>query len=156
MNTLVVHYSRTGRTSKVAAELAAALGADSDSIIDRTNRSGLIGWLRSGRDATRRYTTELEPPKKDPSAYDLVVIGSPIWNANMSTPVLTYLKQFSGKLPKVAFFITCGGRVKRPFDEMGEACAAKPVATMMVLVKEIKKGTHVTKIEQFARQLNSP
>jgi hypothetical protein len=45
---LVVHYSRTGKTERVARDLAWRLGANVESIIDAKNRNGLPGFLAGG------------------------------------------------------------------------------------------------------------
>ncbi len=47
MNALVVHYSRTGTTKKVAEKLAFLLKCVSEEIHDTTNRKGKLGWLRA-------------------------------------------------------------------------------------------------------------
>lgn len=47
--------------------------------------------------------------KTDPSNYDLLIIGTPIWSSNLSAPVRTYITQNRGKFHNLAFFITAGG-----------------------------------------------
>ena len=54
MKTLVVLYSRTGTTKKVGEEIAAALKADVEEIIDTKKRSGPIGYVQAGRDAMKK------------------------------------------------------------------------------------------------------
>ena len=51
--TLVAYYSRTGTTKKVGEAIAKALKADIDEIIDLKKRSGAIGWVVSGKDASQ-------------------------------------------------------------------------------------------------------
>ena len=107
MKTLVVFYSRTGSTKKIAGDLAKKLDADLDEIIDHTNRSGIKGWILGGRDAMKKSLTEISI-KKNPKNYDLVVIGTPIW-VGASTPAFrTYLTQFKNDLKKAAIFTTSG------------------------------------------------
>lgn len=79
MKTLVVFYSRTGKTRKVAMELATSLGADVEELIDQKNRMGIIGYIKSGRDAIWKKRARLQQTEKDPSAYDLVVLSTPVW-----------------------------------------------------------------------------
>ena len=43
------------------------------------NRAGIIGYLFAGRDAVRKKLTKLKPLKFNPTDYDLVIIGTPIW-----------------------------------------------------------------------------
>ncbi|MBE3088681.1 MAG: flavodoxin family protein, partial [Actinobacteria bacterium] len=44
-NILVVYYSRTGTTRKVAEYITKQLGADMEEIIDMKKRSGIWGFL---------------------------------------------------------------------------------------------------------------
>ena len=57
MKPLVVFYSRTGTTKKVGEALADLLQCDSEELIDTKKRKGPLGFLRSGRDATRNKLT---------------------------------------------------------------------------------------------------
>ena len=78
MKKLVVFYSRSGNTQKVALEIARSLRADVDEIIDLKDRTRkIIGWLIAGKDASQKKLTEIKF-KKDPKNYDLVIIGTPI------------------------------------------------------------------------------
>ena len=108
MKTLVTFYSRTGNTKKMGQLIAAKLHADIDEIVDQKNRSGIIGWVLAGRDASKQSLTKITFTC-DPSKYDLVVIGTPIWAWNATPAVRTYLTQNLNKIKKVAFFTTSGG-----------------------------------------------
>jgi len=153
MKALVVYYSRTGNTEKVAAELAQALGADTEAIIDKKNRKGPIGWLVAGKDSTKKIPADIEEPKKDPTWYDLVLIGTPVWAWTVSAPVLAYLQKFSGKFPEVAFFLTFDGNMEKTFGDMATAAGKQPKATLAVHAKDIKSGAFVQQIKDFAAKL---
>jgi flavodoxin len=131
MRILVAYYSRTGTTEKVAHALATALGADIEAIVDHTRRRGIIGYLRSGYEATLGRLVLIAPATRDPWSYDLVVVGTPIWNQCLSSPVRSYLERH--EFHKVAFFCTCGGRgSERVFAQMAEAAGHPPVATLVL------------------------
>ncbi len=153
MKTLVVHYSRTGNTEKAAAELARVLGADTETIIDRKNRKGLIGWLAAGKDSTKKIPAPIDEPKKDPKWYDLVVIGTPVWAWTVSAPVLAYLQKFEGNFPEVAFFLTYDGSMEKTFGDMAAAAGKQPKATLAVHAKDIKSGEFLAKVKEFAAKL---
>ena len=76
---LVIFYSRTGATRRLAEALANALQADIEPITDRINRSGIFGYLRSVAESLQKRGASIEPMKTDPASYDLVVIGTPVW-----------------------------------------------------------------------------
>jgi len=153
MKTLVVYYSRKGHTAQVAEQIARELGADTESITDKKKRSGIFGWLGAGKDATREIPADIEEPKKDPAGYDLVVVGTPVWAHRMSTPALAYLKRYSGKFPSVAFFINCGGNYRQTLETMATLAGKAPVATLVVLDKQMGRGEHVAKINEFTGKL---
>jgi len=150
MKTLVVYYSRTGTTKKVGQEIARQFKADSEEILDVKSRMGPIGWLRSGREGKDKKLAEIKPIKKDPSKYDLVLIGTPNWAANMSSPVRTYLS--NNKFKKTAYFLTGGGNPGIAFEDM-EALAGKPIATLVVLSKEVAQNAYSDKVKEFVARL---
>ncbi|MFA5161913.1 MAG: flavodoxin [Elusimicrobiales bacterium] len=106
---LVVYYSRTGYTKKVAQDLSQRLGADTEEIRDLSDRSGFIGYLKAVRAAMKEIPAENAPASAKPGNYKLLVIGTPVWAWNMTPAVRAYLEMNTGKLPKVAFFTTFGG-----------------------------------------------
>ena len=58
-NILVVYYSRTGSTRKVADYIAKQLSADMEMIIDMKKRSGAFGFVIGGMDALMRKETKI-------------------------------------------------------------------------------------------------
>jgi len=154
MNSLVVFYSRTGTTKKVGNLISEKLSCDLEEIFDTKKRSGILGFIKSGKDAMRKKLTILKEIDKNPDLYDLVIIGTPIWASNMSTPIRTYISENKDKFKNVAFFCTEGskGGVKC-FKNMEELCEKKPMATLEINKKEIKKEIYIDKIKDFVEEL---
>jgi flavodoxin len=141
MKALVVYYSRTGNTRMIAAQVASTLGAEVEAIGDHGRRAGLLGWLRCAFEGRLGRLVRIDPPAFDPAAFDLVVVGGPIWASSVSSPVRSYLRRHRGALPAVAFFCTCGGRGdERVFAQMAEACGEPPVATLVVRESELTRA----------------
>lgn len=154
MKTLIVYYSRTGTTKKVAEMLARKLEADTEEIKDTVNRSGVIGYLKSGRDAMKRSLTVLETVIKNPADYDLVIIGTPLWANNMTPSIRTYLTGQKEKLKEAAFFCTMGGlKSEKAFSEMEDVSGKKPVAVMPISTKEVVKGEYEKKVDEYVLKL---
>ena len=154
MKTLIVYYSRTGTTRKVAEELRTLLSAEIEEITEPKGRDGPLGWLRSGKEGSEGATPTINTPTKTPTDYDMVILGTPVWAAKMSSPMRTYLTQTKGKLPRTAFFCTCGnGPASGVFADM-EALAGKPATTMTLSAKDIAKGEHKAKITAFAKDVS--
>jgi flavodoxin len=142
-NVLVVYYSRTDTTRSLASALAGILDADLEEICDCSNRVGPGGYLRSLVDAIRKRHVEIVPAGRDVSAYDLVVIGSPVWAGSVSAPVRSYLMENRARLPQVAFFCSFGGRgADKALREMQQIVGKPAVAECKVTASEALHGVH--------------
>ena len=75
-----------------------------EEIFDTKNRKGIAGFLSAGTDANLRRLSVLQEIKKNPSSYDLIIIGTPVWSSNISTPVRTYISLYKKDFKNVAFF----------------------------------------------------
>lgn len=156
---LVSFYSRTGNTGKVAHKIAKILKADLDEISDTKNRKGVKGWLYAGRDATKKNLTEIKF-KKDPSKYDLTIVGTPIWAFTVTAPIRTYLTKNKKKFKNTAFFSTSAGcGIKRAFEEMRKSSDSKPLSLLALKSKawsvklHLEKDNNLKKIREFCKKL---
>ncbi|MCD6456998.1 MAG: flavodoxin family protein [Methanophagales archaeon] len=150
MKTLVVVYSRTGNTLSVAKRIAGELEADLEVIEDKTDRKGILGFLRSGYEALRKKVPPIAEPKHNPGDYELVIIGTPIWAGRISSPVRAYLLRFHGHFGQMAFFATsAGGGHGKALDEMAEFTAAKPLATVEITSDHVRRGKEVEALKPF-------
>ncbi len=106
MKGLVVYYSLSGNTKFAAETIAAELGADIEEVVDLKKRQGKLAFLSNGRDAGQGKETEIAPIKRSPADYDLIVVGTPIWNKSPTPAIKTYLTKtdLSGK--KVGLFFS--------------------------------------------------
>ena len=154
MKTLTVYYSRSGTTRRIAEELARRLGCDVDSITEPRGREGPLGYLRSGFEASRRKQPSINPAGKSPSQYDLVVVGTPVWAGNVSSPVRSYLSQHREEIKATAFFCTMGSsNPGKTFPEM-EACSGKkPRATLALQGSRIESEDAEAELKAFADAL---
>ena len=154
MSALVVYFSRTGTTRKVAETIARSLGADLEAIHESKDRLGLRGYLRSAFDATLSRWVPIDAIGRDPTRYDLVVVGTPVWGWSLSAPVRAFLSNHAGRLPKVAFFVTeGGGGDRRVFGQMAQVVGADPVATLALVQRDVERGAATRAIQSFVASL---
>jgi flavodoxin len=155
MKKLIVYYSRSGHTEQVAKEIAARCRADADRICDDgVDRSGLRGYLCSGWQAFSGATPAIHRATKNPAEYDLVVIGTPVWNWSLAAPVRTYARRHAGKFKQVAFFCTEGGSGdRRVFDELQRICGRPPLATIVVKEHDLEPSEHAQPMKRFLAHL---
>lgn len=154
MKILIAYYSKTGITKRVANDLAKKLNADIDEIIDLKNRSGIFGWILGGRDAMKGYLTEIKTIK-NPKDYDLVIIGTPVWAANSTPAVRTYIHQFKDQLKKVAVFSTSGDTPPEKPAKFLEAVLAKKISCFAGWnTSELKDNNiYEEKLKKFGEEL---
>lgn len=154
---LVVYYSRSGTTRRVAEAISRALSCDIEAIVDATSRTGAFGYFRSLVEAFQRRPSQIEMPRKDPGSYDLVVIGTPVWAGSMSSPVRSYLTANKAHLRKLAFFCTLGGRGSAStFGQMEDLAGKAPLARCAVLAREARSDRCDGAVAAFVKQLETP
>ena len=148
---LVVFYSRTGTTRRVAHAVAQSLGAEIEEIADLKRRTGLFGLFGAIRDALGRRCTPIGEPDRNPADYDIVILGSPVWVGRMSAPVRSYLDRFQGRFKAVAFLCTSGGKNNEIalFADMAEAADCAPTAVVAMTEAEVSKGSEWEKVGAF-------
>lgn len=151
---LVVYYSRTGTTRKVAEQIAAALGAEIEELADLKKRAGVIGFLRGAFDGLRKKTATLADTRHNPADYTLVVVGTPVWAGNMTPAVRAWLAAHADRLPDVAFFCTTGGSgIARTFAGMAALAGKDALATLALTAGQVKKDTTADKLAEFTGAL---
>lgn len=151
---LVVYYSRTGYTRRIAEEIARALACDICPIEEEKARHGLLGYLRSAYEAMTRKQPMIAELARDPRQYELVVVGTPIWGWGLSSPVRAFAARYRDRLGRVAFFCTMGGSgAEKAFGELQQAVGRVPVATLGLTDGEIDARTHTQKLDRFASAL---
>lgn len=154
MKILVVFYSRTGTTRKVGQMIAQKLGADLEEIVDTVDRSGIIGYMKSGKDALQKKLTIINPVTKDPAEYDLVIIGTPNWGTHMASAIRTYITEQKGKIKKAAFFCTQGGKGEsKLLSEMKDLSGIQPLEELTILTREVTRNDYEKKVDEFCNKL---
>jgi flavodoxin len=111
MKTAVVCYSLDGNCALVAEQIKTELNAELIQLYmqDDKKRRGLIKILWGGGMVFKHKKPPLKPYTFDPAAYDLIIIGAPVWAGSPAPPIQTFLSNtvISGK--KIALFVCHGG-----------------------------------------------
>lgn len=155
MNGLIIYFSRTGRTRKVAKAIQEATGFDLEEIKEKAGRGGPLGWLKSGMESTRRMLPQIMPLTHDPSQYDITVIGTPIWASNMSSPIRAFLTEYKNKINQIALFCTGDGdEPEKVFNPISELLGKAPQATLGLVGPDREEEVASLKIQEFAAKLS--
>ena len=156
MNVLIAYYSRSGNNEKLAIELQERMKCDIEKIVDTVNRKGVLGWLKSGRQAHGKQMSKIEPTTKDPGNYDLVVVCCPFWAGLMPPPMRTYLSENKGKFNTVALMSVSGGGKgnDKTIPDFEETIGKEFSAILMLSQAEKKKGGYEERLQQFSSLLS--
>ena len=115
MKALVAYFSASGRTAKVAGELAAAIDADIYEIKPEVKYTKAdLNWM----DPKSRSSVEMNDKSFRPaiitgdvdvSDYDTIYLGFPIWWYVAPTLINTFLEAYDFTGKKIVLFATSGG-----------------------------------------------
>lgn len=150
MKTLVLYYTRTGRTQYLAQAMAEVLAADCEPLNDTQDYSGLWGFLSGGRDALRGKVATLKPVQAVMARYDLIVIGQPVWAAQPVPAVRALLDTTDAFAHKpVALFVTYDGSGDQAC--LDRTAALLPRARIIARKSFLRVGRHPAENESRAR-----
>ena len=155
MKVLVAYYSLTGHTQQVADQLATRCSAEVERVRDAgMQRTGLRGYLLSGWQACTGVASPIVQAKHRAADFDLVLIGTPVWNWSLCAPMRSYATAHAREFKRVAFFCTEGGSgERRVFAELQKICGQAPVATAVFLQKQVERGLHGPAMAAFVDKL---
>ena len=161
--TLVVYYTSSGNTERVAQTIAEALGAHIEGIQEvkptqvDLHGKGLDNFLSMGKTAFRAITDRpvgIQSLQRDVADYELVVIGTPVYAGSVSSPVRAFLQQECGKMKAVAFFCTGDDPAnEKVFVQMQGVCGLEPLTAFPFHAPEVRQGAFQPQLEAFLAQL---
>jgi len=120
MKTAVIYYTLDGNCALVAQEIKAQMNADLIRLQTKDDKKrGKIGKMLWGCGMVfSRKKPPLKPYIFDASAYDLIIIGAPVWASSPAPPVKTFLSETKITGKKIALFVCCLGDKGVSLDEL--------------------------------------
>jgi flavodoxin len=153
MKTLVVYYSRSGNTRKIAHEIARLLNADVDEIVSLRRYGGVFGYIKAGYHALKGKIVKIKFIKNI-DAYAWIIIATPNWGARMASPVLSYLKLHD--LSKKNIGVCCvqgGSGGEKVISQVENIIGKKARASLIINQADFKDNGYVSKIKGFCNKL---
>ncbi len=157
MKSLVLYYSRTGTTAKVAHALQAAMGAEIGVITCPRYQSGWFRYLLAGYDSVKGRLPAINAPDIAFDDYDLVILGSPIWTSYPALPLRSFLAKKPQLPERTALFFTCGGHSppEKAVDCVNDLLPV-PLATSLAIAQEdVAEGRYIDAVDAFAAKLSA-
>lgn len=100
-NALVVYYSHTQRTQRIATLLSEKVNGDIFEIVPQEPYTGTDSEIstRASEEMESRNFPDLSGQLPDLSQYNIIFIGGPVWSDTVASPVFSYLadNDFVGK-----------------------------------------------------------
>ena len=155
MKTAVVFYSLDGNCALVAQEIKAQLNADLIRLEtkDEKRRSGLAKFFWGGSMVFMHKKPPLKPFTFDPSAYDLIIIGTPVWASTPAPPVQTFIAEAGITGKKIALFVCHMGGKKDALEKFKALLAGNEIIAETDFVKPASGDIEAVK-QQVAHWLN--
>ena len=131
---VVVYFSHTGHTRKLAEKIAERTGADlveirTDHIYPADYHQAVDQVMEELR---QKFQPEIQVDISDWERYDTVFLGSPNWRSNMAPAVQAFIQSHSFQGKELCPFCTNGGDGNGYLEKLMEH-AAKPASCKPIL-----------------------
>lgn len=141
---LIVYYSRSGYTRRVAQALADSGHADLEELRPIRDYPGTAGIIRALWDTLLNRQPALEPLHHCPADYQTVLIGGPIWAGRMAAPVRSFVATYGQGCKRLASFCTMAGSGGDAVFDAIARLAGKPLVWRAALSdSDIERGAHL-------------
>ncbi len=158
MKKLVVYYSYTGNTKKIAEEVKNKLNCDILELEPETPFSD--DYDEVVEEYQNNSIDNKEVPIKDINVnldeYDEIIIGTPVWWYTVSPVVVTFLKKYDLSDKKVYPFATNAGWLGKTFKDFSKLCPNSEVDSGMNILFESysdKLKTNMNDIDEWISRI---
>ncbi len=129
MKTLILYYSYSGNTKRIAETIHKEIGGDIARIDTVVPYDGDYNKVveQGQRETAEGFCPELKPLHIDLTAYDTVVLGSPVWWYTFAPAMHSFLKMADLTGKTVYPFATNGGWLGHTLKDFEKACKGATV-----------------------------
>ena len=137
MKKVFIYFSLTGNLDLVANNYKEkGIDVIKVELLKKFPKSKFFSILKGGYLASRNAKSKIKEVNLDITNYDLVIIGSPIWNARLSTPINTVLDKLDLTNKQIEFVFSSGsGEGKKALEKVNSLYNNPKV----IFLKEPKK-----------------
>lgn len=156
MKPLIVYYSYSGNTKRTAEILRRETGADLAEIQTAVPYTGDYNTVvdQGKREVESGFLPGIKPLSVDLSAYDRILLGSPVWWYTFAPAMSTFLQENSLSGKEIFPFATNGGWLGHTFADFEKACpGAKMHPGLNIRFNEDKLRTPEEEIIRWAKSI---
>ena len=129
MKTAVVFYSLDGNCALAAEEIKILLNADLIRLQtkDDKKRGKIAKFFWAGGMMFSKKLPQLKPYTFNPSEYDLIIIGAPVWAGSPAAPIKTFITNAAITGKKIAVFVCHAGGMGDSIDKLKTLLAGNEI-----------------------------
>ena len=153
MKTAIVFYSMSGNVRWTAERIAELTDGDLIELrcVKEFPDKGFRKFFWSGKSAVMKEKPALQPYEFEADKYDCIILGSPVWAANIAPPLRTFISENAGFLEnKVisAFVCMSGSGGEKALEKLSDLISLSKTMILIDL-KERENPENEIKIREF-------
>ena len=158
MKTAVIYYSYGGNCALIAQIIKSVIDADVFEIKTLKERkiTGFFKYVWGGSQVVMKKKPALQPLSVDCDAYDLIILGSPVWASSPNPAIVSFLTEtkISGK--RIALFCCKAGANTNIFEKFRALLPGNTIAGEIDFVNPVNsnKAVLTQKISKWINTLN--
>jgi len=151
MKTAIIYYSLDGNCAYVAEEIKKNLNADIIQLHVRSekNRKGIFKFFWCCGLMFSHNNPPLKPWTFDPSKYELIILGVPVWASSPAAPIKTFISQTGITGKTIALYVCHAGGMGDALEKLKALLPNNKIITEANFVNPAKNKDEKTK-EQIA------
>lgn len=138
MKKIVVYYSYTGNTKKIANMIKEKLNCDilelTPKIPFSTDYQAVVDEYQNN--SIQNKSVGINDIKLDLNQYDEIIVGTPVWWYTISPVVVTFLKNYNLDNKTIIPFATNAGWIGKTFKDIEKLCPNSKIEKEMNIVFE--------------------
>lgn len=153
---LVIVYSYTGTSRRVAQLLCSQQHWYMAEIVELRPRRGAFGSLRCVLDSVFRRTPAIRYDGPPPQDFDVVVLVSPVWAQRLAGPMRSFIAKKCAQLPDVAVVSVMGGTgAPDVISEVTRRIGRAPILSTSLAMHEVDDGSFAARLQAFGTAVGS-
>lgn len=159
--TVIIYYSLEGHTHLIAQKMSEQLDCPTIRLLlkkEFSKTNAFFKFFFAGQSAVFHFKPELANEKIDLSAYDTLILATPVWAENMSSPIRSFLSSYDLAGKKVFLVSNSdGGSQKKCLASMRKLLPKSEIKKDVSFVKVTEETyiSHKDRLDSFCKGISA-
>lgn len=142
MKSIIVYYSLDGNVKLLSETISSEVGADllPLKLKKEIKSDSFMKYFWGGKQVVMKEIPELEPVDFNPENYDLIILGTPVWAANYTPALRSFLEKFDLSGKKIALFCSHEGGSGLTITNLKNKLRTSQIISTTDFLAPLKKG----------------